>query len=81
MEEKFEKLAKFVKENENLYPLQFEKEKDIIGSQAAAKYYLKWMPQMKWLDANGVKRIEFSQNEVLCYIIKKYKLNMKFRAI
>ena len=35
---------------------------------------------MRWLDANGIKRIEFSQCEVLLYIIKKYKLNMKYRA-
>ena len=36
---------------------------------------------MRWLDANKVKRIEFPQNEVLLYIIKKYKLNMKYRAV
>ena len=44
LEKQFEKLAKFVKDNENLYPLEFEREKNIIGAQAAAKYYLEWMP-------------------------------------
>ena len=81
LEYQFESLAEFVRENENLFPLEFEREKNIIGAQAAAKYYRHWMPQMRWLDANKIKRIEFSQNEVLLYIIKKYKLNMKYRVV
>ena len=36
---------------------------------------------MRWLDANKVKRIEFPQNEVVLYIIKKYKLDFKYRAV
>ena len=81
MEYQFQSMANFVNENSNLYPLEWERERNIIGCQAAVKFYRYWMPQMKWLDANKVKRIEFSQNETLLYLIKKYKLNMKYLAV
>ena len=59
---------------------EFQKEKRMMQAVEAAKFFNYWNPVMKWLDANGVKREDFIQNQILEFIMKKYQLPMRNRV-
>ena len=65
--------------NAERYPLQFEHEKKVIGSQTAIKYFNNWEPQRKWLDANNISRLEFTENEIQEQQTKKFQLVTKHK--